>query len=79
LILLIDLVEVLVYATLTFGLLLELNSWIQLNCHLIVAFNLSGPLVRQRLFDRHLLVYSCFLFTTIILSIVASVNSVLAC
>lgn len=73
------LLQVLVYSTVLVVLLLELNWWIQLNCHLQAAFGFIGVINKQKLLDRHLLYYSCFFFATIILSVVALVNSILSC
>lgn len=76
-IMLVSLIQILAYSALTFAILLELNTWMQLKCHLKAAVDLVGPVESSKIIDKHLMVYSMCFFATIILNLVAVINSVL--
>ena len=76
-IMLVSLVQIMAYAALTFAILLELNAWMQLKCHLKAAVGLIGPVESSKVIDKHLMVYSICFFAIIILNLVAIINSVL--
>jgi hypothetical protein len=77
-IMLVSLVQILAYSALTLAILLELNAWMQLKCHLKAAVGLIGPVESSRILDKHLMIYSICFFATIILNLVAIINSVLS-
>ena len=76
-IMLISLIQILGYSALTLAILLELNTWMQLKCHLKAAVGLIGPVESSKIMDKHLMIYSICFFSIIILNLVAIINSVL--
>ncbi len=50
-IMLVSLVQILAYAALTLAILLELNAWMLLKCHLKAAVGLIGPVENSKVID----------------------------